>query len=81
MPNTKKTKYHVVFRIAKCGKTMGSTLRGFRVRDFMISNAKHQHTTTLELRKCEWNVGPTLRGFRVYEHLTHKKNEIRNAEL
>jgi hypothetical protein len=87
----KKTKDHVVCRIAKCGKTVGPTLRGFRVQDFTISNAKHQHTTTPELRKCEWNVGPTLRGFGVrdfgvqnfgvYEHLTHKQNEIRNVEL
>jgi hypothetical protein len=88
----KKTKDHVVCRIAKCGKTVGPTLRGFGVQDFTISNAKHQHTTTPELRKCEWNVGPTLRGFTgsngfrvrnfgVYEHLTHKQNEIRNVEL
>jgi hypothetical protein len=91
MPNTKKTKDHDVFRNAKCGKTVGPTLRGFRVLDFSISNGKYQHTTTPELGKSEWNVGPTLRGFgvqdfgaqnfKVYEHLMHKQNEIENSEL
>jgi hypothetical protein len=70
---------------------VGPKLWGFGVWDFAISNAQHQHTTTLELQKCEWNVGPTLQGFEVrgfgvlnfgvYEHVTHKQNEIRNVEL
>jgi hypothetical protein len=70
---------------------VGLALQGFGVRDFEISNAKHQHTTTPELRKCEWNVEPTLQvfevwdfgvqNFEVYEHLMHKQNEIRKVKL
>jgi hypothetical protein len=83
----KKTKDYIVCQIMKYENTVGPTLRGFGVRNFMISNAKHQHTTTLELRKCEWNVGPTLWGFRVQdfaisnaEHQHTTTPELRKCE-
>jgi hypothetical protein len=83
MLNTKETKDHAVFQIAKCGKTVGPTLRGFGVRDFAISNAKHQHTTIPELQKSEWKVGPVLRGFGVrdFANSNAKCQHIATPEL
>jgi hypothetical protein len=52
-------------RIAKSERKVGLALQGFGVRDFAISKAKHQHTTTLELRKLKgkWDQHFEVSGF------------------
>ena len=76
MLNTKETKYHTVCQIMKCRKTVGPTLRGLKVQDFAISNAKHN---TQQLPNCEkvkgmWDQHFGVSGFRDYKCQTSTRN-------